>query len=321
MPVLPKKIRNPGLLRNGGFDIGGGAPTDFVSSDRYASDSALETAFPAASNTDMYALVDDGSSPGDFQSWVYTTYTSATGSGDSWGDGDFILTQDGLVLRYFVAVTDGPGLIPAFLLSKMVTGATRVTGTDGGTDPRTAESWSDAGTGIESTDYSVVTGSGLTTANKLTTAGSGGYDSDDMVSSSDTALLLVGNTITVGGTQGIRRVAMYLSPYVGAAEWISASLNMHISTSATNWTWEDTALRDTGVAYAAGETIWAAQNTTLGELHTSSGGYFESTNPSSIASDPTLRALVYMRTGTAGVAGTASLQHGDVGVYRLTLAA
>lgn len=78
MPIVPHRIRVPGPLKTAGQNVSAGSapPTGFVSTTRYASAAALESAFPAASNSGSFGLVDDGPG-GDPQ-----TYES---NGTSWG--------------------------------------------------------------------------------------------------------------------------------------------------------------------------------------------------------------------------------------------
>lgn len=259
--------------------------------------------------------------------WVYADYATAIAAGDSWTNGDFIVTQDGLTLRYFTAVIDGAGLIPAYPLGAaggLVTAVTRVTGYTGGTDPRTSESWTDSSAGVESTDYTITTGSGTTTYAQVTGTGAAVVASDDLLTASDTAMLLLVESLsaTFTGTPDAEGT-LSLRRYVDGSNLGYNNLTIRTATSATKWSFKtgEVSYDETSVSFATSQTVWVGTNGSIIQvLGSSEVTPTAPANEFASAIDPTTVPAAFVRAGLPPNANAITVITGDVGAYRLTLA-
>lgn len=265
---------------------------------------------------------------GDFWVWTYADYATAAASGDSWSNGDFILTNDGLILRKFDTITDGAGLMPAFPLginAGLLTAATRVEGYAGGTDPRTSESWNNSNTGTEGVDYSITPAGGLTTYTQITGTGSVVLSSPTTVDSSYTSMVGLFESASASYTSSVNEHgSLSVRRYVSGTTVGFGQLKLISATSSTNWSimTSSSTSADTGIALATSQTIWCGIGPSGNNLVVSSidvtGGYVPSAadvRPSTPGSTP----VMFIRAGLPPQDRDVTIATGDVGIYLVTL--
>lgn len=270
-----------------------------------------------------------GALSGDAEVYRYADYATAVAAAGSWSDGDFIITDDGLVLRYWAAVTHASGLAPAYpfgLQNGLVTAVALIENSfDGGQDPRTTSTWSDSNcAGVENTDWQVdITGGTTTVFKKLTATGAVDLRSSNTVTSGQTIVLQVIDGVTVASTQTATGTEVMFSGYAYKDATDGYALgpvrNQGAASADTDWAMWQTGfgLVDTNITPSSGETIWSCVQNGFASMITSAAESYDTTQtPSS-----TLQISGRIVAGAGGASGTVTLTvSGGVSYYALTLA-
>lgn len=258
------------------------------------------------------------------QTHVYSSIEEARASGDTWVDGDAVLLHLGGVYRYFDAVDQCSGLVPAYPYGTdrgLLTAVLKRASVLGSEHPVDDAGWSD-------NSVAVSTITSTSSRFKLTGTDSAGYariDAPVNLTSSDTKMM----TIVDAWAYGDESTGNFNIIYAAAYKDGSSSVRPYWGLWTNEGTQELTYLNTGGTRvdlntfndYVPGQCMWAAvdgPNTLLAVTLSDFAIPEAETDPYVYAVDPTTTEVCQMRGGTGGYTGYSSCA--GIGSYRITVA-